>query len=282
MTKKFKYLIALAAILSPCFGATVTTAYIPGLDDGTVRRDTVNIGGVAGDFAGYSVPGATVKTLYINLVRSEAGIANANPTGITSFPSTIKDIWITGNALSLNTVIGAAARALPTPSDNTTIHFALTTAPAAAVTWFQAALPSKCKIIIEKDSADPLLTNFLNTSFDSLTVGSPITLPGAITIRAKVSRLSTLSESDALTRALITMAGATTFSKATKGISLAGAFAATFSDSSELVDPAAAVTGYTIAAGKELKLIGSNASARFPISTSITRGAGSKFTVIDR
>lgn len=285
MKKHFKILAIVAgAIWSQGWGATVTT-YTPGIEEAStgIRRDTL-LCGTAGNFNGYTDPVvATTKALYITLVNlTGAAVANGAVTTATTLPAAIKDLWILGDATDYVTVAGGPTFALPTPAAGTTVHFLLSVAAGAALTnWFQAVLPSTCKIVVEPGSADPCLRG-LGTSIPQVTLGASVALPATVTTIAKLSRHAKTTEANAAAQAQLTMAGPTTFTSGISGCSLAGAFIATVNASSTVVDPATISVLYSVAAGKELQIIGKNATPLYGANSIITLASGAKFSAVRR
>lgn len=279
MKKQLKILAVLTGVvLSHGFGATTT--YIPGLEeDCGERRDTISVGG-AGHFNGYTPPSVKIKKLYINLVPAVPGVLNAADTTYSTLPTTVKDLYITGDSSSYGALVTSANLGLPTPAPGTVLHFALTTS-AIVTNWFKAPLPTTCPVIVEPGSQDPFLVGLNTTSLYSLILGSSITLPGGINKVGSLKRHKSILETSSSTNARLTISGATTFSSGIQGASLGGAFGVTVGDNSEIVDPVN-ITGYTVSPNKKLEIIGSLSSVVFPVSTANNLGSGSKFSAIQR
>ncbi len=164
LNKSFKYLFAFVATTASCFGSTT---YITGIEEekDSMRCDTI-LTGSAGSFNGYTEPSAAISTLRVTFVRvSDAG-SSISPTAFSRFPSTIKDIYFFGNTSDLGTLIGNGAKyALPTPGDNTTIHFSLSAVPSDSnLCWFTHQPGKNVRKIIEPNSVNPyaLNTSLLN------------------------------------------------------------------------------------------------------------------------
>jgi hypothetical protein len=279
MKKQLKILAVLTgAVLSHGFGATTT--YFPGLEeDCGERRDTISVGG-AGHFNGYTPPSDKIKKLYINLVPAVAGVLNNADTVYDTFPTAVKDLYITGDSRGYGTLVNAANLGLPTPAPGTVLHFALKTS-AIVTNWFKASLPTTCPVIVEPGSADPFLVGLQTTSLNSLILGISIILPVGITKVTSLKRHKSILEASSSTNARLTISAATTFSGGIKGASLGGAFGVTVGDNSEIVDPVD-ITGYTVSPNKKLEIIGSAFPAVFPVSTANNLGSGSKFSAIQR
>ncbi len=273
MITYFKYIFTTIAIIGSYLGAT-TTAYIPGDEAPTAkfRNDIIRIG-AAGGFNGFTAPGRNCKALYITLVESGTP-AQPNSTYTNSYTgsgeiprlsSTIKDVWIKGDAVGFDTLVsGGAAYALFTPAAETTIHFLLTRAPDASPhSWFQGPLLAKCRLVIEPESADPFINTVLPMAGGNIIIGSAVSpeigfsaLLNTISAPCPIQRYPSMAAKNAHDKALITLSEATTFPSPVNGISLSGPYPVTFNATSDLVDPGAdsAEAGYTIAAHKTLSI----------------------------
>lgn len=254
MIKYFKYIFAFFFIINACYA---TTTYTDGLDNGinTTKNDAILIGSHTGSFAGYAAPSATIKALVINFVQSGTvpGGAIATAFPVSTFPNTLKDLWIEGDATGFDVLVnGIAGNALPTPPNNCTIHFNLTAAPASDPGhWFRAPLGANCRIVVEPTSADPFLGGALTglTSSNLLVLGANVVLPAGLTnIPFKIQRHPSITAMNAGARARLTMSAATTFNAAVNGISIGGA-ESSFAKTSDIIDPDAGVGSITVNGG---------------------------------
>jgi hypothetical protein len=269
MIKQFKYILAIATTIGSYLGAATT--YIPGseLANGT-RSDTIRIGS-AGGFSGFTNPSRRVKTLYLTFVESRSTpAANTDYTG-TNLPTTVDDLWLEGDASAFDTLVSSGALyALPTPAINTTIHFLLSAAPSTSpLTWFKNPLPSGCRLVVEPGSADPFINTVLPLAGGNIIIGAPVApavgfsdLLASMTASCLIQRHPNIAAKNTYSLAVMTLAEATTFPYAVNGISLAGENTATFSASSDIIDPSSdsADAGYTVAAHKILTIVGSHAA----------------------
>lgn len=289
MHKNITSLLKTTAALAALFAGSQTwaaTSYAAGSEYGDTRVDTVLCSG-DGTFNGATAPGATVKKLMVNIsTNGTPELATGASTTLTKYPSTVKEIWFRGEARGLDTVLGTAgangvsAKGLPCPSAGSVVHFDLSTSPSAADTsWFSAA-PSGIIIVLERGSANPQLPDSYYASAEKVVLGMSITLNTLITVNAMLERHQQVREIDAVSLAKVTTAGASTFNKKVKGISLAGGHAITCKDDCEFVD-IAAPSAITIADRKKVTVKGVSAAPVFPASTAITRGSGSKFEIKD-
>ena len=308
MTKQFKYILALITIVGSYLEAS--TAYFPGLEVNGERSDRVRVGS-AGGFSGFTVPSSTCKKLYITFMESESPVQpNTTPTFISytgrgevyHLPSTLKDIYIMGNASNFcdlvlgNSRLGSFAPiydpsvyALPTPAANTNVHFLLTSAPhESPQTWFQDTLLAKCLLVIEPGSADPYINTVLPLAGGDILIGAPVapaagfsSLLNSATGLLCIQRHPNVAVTDAYSKAVMTLAEATTFPGHVNGISLAGAYPTTYTFKSNLVDPTAesANAGYTVGANASLAIYGPHAPLP-EISSYLVPGGTSKITVV--
>ncbi len=308
MIKQFKQILGLAATISSCYSAA--TAYIPGFElaNGS-RNDLIRVGS-AGGFSAYTDPSKDVSMLFITLVASgTAAEPNDTPTFSTytdtgmlrHLPSTIKDVYIMGDATDFSTLVlgnslhtyyspdyRPAAYALPTPAEKTTVHFCLSAAPTTSpLTWFQGPLPAGCRLVIEPGSADPFINLVLPLAGGKIIIGAPVApeagfsdLLASSTGACPIQRHPKISVDNAYSQARMTLAESTVFTFAVNGISFAGAFPITFYSSSDFIDPAAdsAETGYTVGKRTTVTVYGKH-SALPEINTTLTAGGTSKFVV---
>lgn len=258
MNKKLLLLAILALFTSHQKITAGATAYSPEalIDGSTARLDTIRVG-TAGGFDGYTAPPASVTKLYITLVPSGGAVeANNVPTfssydgttgALTYLPSTVKDLYIIGDATDWATLVlgnsgfggypyspalPAAAYGLPTPSAGTTVHFQLTDSPSVEPNlWFQGELPSECRVSIEPNSQDPHLVTVLPVNGGRVFIGSPIeTQPGfsaalnAISQPTTFTRHPAIQPNQASTKAVINLGENTVFPSKVEGISFAGAY----------------------------------------------------------
>ena len=273
MITHFKYIFTTIAIIGSYLGAT-TTAYLPGDETATskFRSDIIRIG-AAGGFDGFTAPGRNCKALYITLVESgtaaQANNVHTNSyTGSGEIPhlsSTIKDIWIEGDAHGFDTLVsGGAAYALFTPAAGTTVHFSLTRAPTdSPLSWFQGPLLANCRLVIEPESADPFINTVLPMAGGNIILGAAVSpevgfsaLLNTIPTPCLIQRHPRIAAKNAYNKAVMILSETTVFPSAVNGISLSGAYQVTFNATSDLVDPAAdsADAGYTVAAHKTLSI----------------------------
>lgn len=278
MIKTFlKTTVAVATLMtgSNVWGAS---AYTPGTAYGDTRVDTVLLG-TPGDFSLATSPDSGVKKLIINLSSDgTAGANTTNNTPITYFPNTVKEMWIRGEARSLNTVIASALFALPTPPSGCVVHFDLTTSPTGSPSAWFVTTPTDIQIVLEKGSADPKLPLAYYQNAAKIIMGMSISLANPV-LNASIERQSSVREKDASALARLTVTGAGTFNKKVKGISYTGGVALTFNEDAELVDVGTVPSGITMAKGKKLKIKGVNAAPVFPASTAVTLNSGSKIEV---
>lgn len=254
MIKYFKYILAFFFIIDACYA---TATYTDGLDNGinTTKNDVLLIGSHTGSFAGYAAPSSAIKALVINFVQSGTAPGGAITTAfpVSTFPSTLKDLWIEGDATGFDVLVNSVAgNALPTPPNNCTIHFNLTTAPASDPGyWFRAPLGANCRIVVEPTSADPFLGSVLTglASSNLLVLGKNVVFPAGLTsIPFKIQRHPRITSMNAGANARLTMSAATTFNAAVNGISIGGA-ASTFVQTSGIIDPQPGVGAITVNGG---------------------------------
>jgi hypothetical protein len=270
------FLVLSIAMISMLIAAT-PTLYVCGVEDlaRRTRHDTLNVETAAGSLSAYTAPSASINSLIIQFVGN-AGVASSVLT-TTTIPATVKDVWLIGSALGYDTVTNGGFATLPLPvlGGATTIHFALTTAPATAARWF-TSLPSDCKILVEP-GVDPLLENILGFSSARITLKRSIDSGTAATITPRVIKDSSIPSVLAASNARITMGANTTFSGGLTGVSLSGAYVATINGSSEVIDPTG-ITGCTLATGIDLTVI-ATASGTSPLNLGITTlGTGASIT----
>jgi hypothetical protein len=208
---------------------------------------------------------------------------------IPHLSSTIKDIWIEGNAHGFDILVeGGRQFALPTPAAHTTIHFLLTRAPRTSpLTWFQSALPEGCRLVVEPGSADPYVNTVLPLNGGRIIIGAPVApaigfsslLAGIQTAgyHCPIQRHPSIAAKNAYNKALITLSEPTIFPSPVNGISLSGPYPVTFNATSDLVDPSAdsADAGYTVAAHTTLSIDAARAAhATLPGIRSILKAGG--------
>jgi len=308
MNKKFKYILSIVTIFVSYIEAS--TCYFPGLEVNGERSDLIRVGS-AGGFSGFTVPSSACKKLYITFMESESRIEpNIVPTfssytdsdEVYHLPSTLKDIYIMGNTThfcdlvlgnsrhgSFAPIYDPSAYALPTPAANTNVHFLLTSAPRETPhTWFQGPLLAKCLLVIEPGSADPHINSVLPLAGGDILIGAPVApkagfsaLVNSATGLLCIQRHPNIDVTDAYSKAVITLAEATTFPGHVNGISLAGAYPTTYTFKSNLVDPTAesANAGYTVGAKASLAIFGPHAPLP-EISSYLVPGGTSKITVV--
>jgi len=270
MVKRLKYFFLSISVFYACANAASTTIYTVGEEQRVpggktvkyFRNDSILVG-TAGGFDECTAPKSNCETLQITFEQSgSTPEANNMATGISSFPQTLKTIWIKGDATGFDALVsGGLQYALPTPAANTLIRFALTNAPTSApLGWFQGPLPVGCIVSIEPNSADPFINATFPANGGSIFVGSRISpAPGfsALLAGSKVviQRHPNLSVALADTAPLV-ISEDTTFSGSVCGISMDGNYRSTFTKSSNIISPTAAsgIGGYTIAANKNLQL----------------------------
>lgn len=273
------------------------TAYTSGANENngqnTIRNDILAIGSQLGSFAGYADPtGQTAGnvTTILNLAFVKSGETPNGPIetpfSTPSFADTLKDIWITGDATNFDILVGGLARnALPTPPDGCTVHFLLSNAPASdPVYWFQSALGSGCRVVVEPGSADPKLGSVLSglTSTNTLVVGNNLAFPASLSsVPFKIQRHPKIPGSSASTRARITLGANTIFSAPVYGVSLGGAyttgFAAFSKPASYIIDPQSNLGAITanssdLSTGTSLTLVA--LSAPLPTLRTYVNGTG--------
>lgn len=261
--------------------AASPTLYVCGVEDivNRTRHDTLNVETEAGSLSAYTAPSTSITSLIIEFVGN-VGLASSVLT-TTTIPSTIKDVWLIGNALGYDTVTNGGFATLPLPvlGGATTIHFALTSAPETAARWF-TSLPTDCKILVEP-GVDPLLERILGFSSASITLKRSINSGSAVTIASRVIKDSSIPAVLAASNARITMGANTTFSNGLTGASLAGAYVATINGSSETIDPSG-ISGCTLATSVDLTVI-ATASGASPLSLGTTTiGTGASITQIQQ
>lgn len=321
MNKK-SLLLAILAIFTSYQEITAgATVYSPEalIENSTARIDTIRAG-TAGGFNGYTAPPTSVTKLYITLVPSGGAVeANNVPTfssyngttgALTYLPSTVKDVYIIGDATDWATLVlgnsgfggyyysprfPAAAYGLPTPSAGTTVHFQLTNLPSVEPNlWFQGELPSGCRVSIEPNSQDPYLGTVLPVNGGQVFIGSPIeTQPGfsaalnAISQPTTFTRHPAIQPKDASTKAVINLGEETIFPSKVEGISFAGAYEITFTAAGSapsvfLVDVAAdtAAAGINVGIDASVSAYAATPSTKpFPeFNVHIEGGNGSNFT----
>ena len=288
MIKQFKYMLGFIATISSYIEATATTCYFPGLEGLEERSDIIRIGS-SGGFADVTMPSPTCKSLYITFTKvASQAEPNIIPTngyrGIgdaPNFPSTLKDIYLMGDASDFQTLVlgntrlgptapeySPAAYGLPTPAANTNIHFLLTKRPTSSpLLWFQDELPSGCRLIIEPGSADPFINTVLPLNGGAIIIGAPVKpAVGFSNLLASMNKLCCIQRhpkvlaSEAYLKAVLTLQETTVFPSHVNGISLKGPFSVTFEANSDLVDPTAdsAGAGYIIASKRKLELYGAH------------------------
>jgi hypothetical protein len=276
----FKIFVVISIAISSMLTA-VATSYVCGSEDlvNRTRHDTLSVGTAAGSLSGYTAPSSSITSLTIQFV-GDIGVESTAALAPT-IPSTVTNLWLIGDATGYDTVTqgGNAALPLPTLGGKTTIHFALTTAPAAAARWF-TSLPTDCKILVEP-GVDPLLERIVSFSSASITLKRSIDLGSAATITPRVIKDSSIPAVLAALSARITMGADTTFSGGVTGVSLSGAHVATLNGSSEVVDPNN-ISGYTLAAGIDLTVIATAAgTSPFNLGTT-TLATGASITQIQQ
>lgn len=277
----FKIFVVVSMAISSMLTA-VATSYVCGSEDlvNRTRHDTLSVGTAAGSLSGYTVPSSSITSLTIQFVGNIGGVESTTVLAPT-IPSTVTNLWLIGDATGYDTVTqgGNAALPLPTLGGKTTIHFALTTAPAAAARWF-TSLPTDCKILVEP-GVDPLLERIVSFSSTSITLKKSIDLGSAATITPRVIKDSSIPAVLAALSARITMGADTTFSGGVTGVSLSGAHVATLNGSSEVIDPDN-ISGYTLAAGIDLTVIATAAgTSPFNLGTT-TLATGASITQIQQ
>ncbi len=282
MIKQLRYVLLFIAIIGLQLDAA--TKYTPGIEADGKRMDSILMGSEGG-FNGFTQPSNRCTELYINLGVSNSQPAPNNiPTNSyrgsgtpPSLPSTLKHLYIYGNASYFDTLVlgntlsgpdapiyPAVAYALPTPARGTVIHFSLTQPPASSpLTWFQSPLPANCTLVIEIGSADPYTITMLPLAGGHLVIGSNVnfasgfsSLLGSATKPVVIQRHPEVDANDAYLHAVATLEENTTFRWAVWGISLNGAYSSTFDVNSEIIDPAedAANAGIAIASGEKLSI----------------------------
>jgi len=274
------------------------TSYRPGLLLGDCRRDTIETG-CAGGFSGFTVPYSACKELHISFMRSGT-VAAANTILTNSYtgsgavpylPTTVDDLWLEGDATDFATLVsGGVQYGLPTPGVKTTIHFLLSAAPTTSpLTWFQGALPSGCRLVIEPGSADPFINTVLPLAGGHIIIGAPVApeagfsaLLAGMTGPCRIQRHPKVAVGDAASQALITLAETTRFPYAVNGISLTGGYATTFGATSDIVDPTAdsASAGYIVDERSVLTILRSRGHTELPaISSYLVPGGTSNIVV---
>ena len=221
-------------------------SYFPGPDaaDSTVnwRFDRVLCNQGSG-FTHYTAPSASITNLVMSIGTASSVIANTSATAITTLPSTVTTLWITGDASNIDTVCGSASNCqLPTPSaPSGTLRFALTSGPSSTCKWFCGNLPNGWTVSIEPHSADPKLgTGILDRALTNpISVGNTagLSLPsGGFTLNAPLSRKTGLSTYPPLT---LTDAN-TTFAGAVSNLALNNStYASIFTATSTIASPSA-------------------------------------------
>lgn len=244
-----KYILACMLGIGTSYYAA--TAYVPGLEnEGGARDDTFRIGAESGGASGYTAPSSSITSLTIDFVQSGTAPAGviSSPFAVATFPSTLKKLYLTGNATGFNTLVnGVAGNALPKPPAGCEVHFSLTTGPAAdPVYWFQSDLESDNIVYVDPLSADPYLGGVLANlvSTNTLYLGTNIALPAAVTeLNCLVKRNAAITQANTATKARLTAAANLTFKSAVSGISIGGAYSFGFDENSLIIDPQSNVTG---------------------------------------
>jgi len=130
----------------------------------TSRSDSIIIGG-AGGFHGYTPPSPKCTVLYINFSCSADAVEpNTMLTSFPSFPPTVQEIWLQGDARGYDTLVQNGAEfALPDPATETIVRFNLSNAPTTSPrSWFKTpSLAAGCWLCIEPFSQDPHIDNVL-------------------------------------------------------------------------------------------------------------------------
>lgn len=249
-------------------GADLNNAAIP-------RLDVIQIGS-AGGFSGYTAPLANTSTIGINLAQSgTTGTLNSTLCGTAALSDTVKLLEISGDATNFDVVCGTASGyQLPTPPAHCFIRFLLTTGPSNPCEWFQASIPATCCVYIQPGSADPQLTSGILGIACNLIIGSATQgLNGGISISAAVATVnSIISNYSAGQHPILTLNSNTTFANAVNGISLSGAFAATFNTTSNIVSPtlsgANKISELIVGTGVTLTVNSAGAVTALPITLS--------------
>ncbi len=309
MIKQFKYMLGFIATISSYIEAA--TCYFPGLEGLEERSDIVRIGS-SGGFDGFTMPSATCESLYITFIKTASPLEpNSIPTNsyrgtgdAPKLPSTLKDIYLMGDASDYATLVVGNTRhgpeapeyspstyALPTPAANTNIHFLLTRGPTTSpLLWFQDTLPAGCRLIIEPGSADPCINTVFPLNGGAIIIGAPITpAVGFSSLLASAAKLCDVQRhpkvpaSEAYLKAVMTLQERTIFPGYVNGISLNGAFEVTFKANSDLVDPTAnsAGAGYVIEPKRTLSLYSSHAPLP-AIASYMEPGGSSKIIVVKK
>ncbi len=225
------------------------TTYIPGTDENNSaipRQDVISIGG-SGGFSAYAAPLANTRTLSITLTQTGIpGISNSIACSAATFPNTLKELRLCGDATYFDLVCGTGS-GLPTPPANCNIRFMLTTGPTNPCSWFQSAIPASCCVYIQPGSADPMLTTGILDVPCNLNIGNALSstsgglnngVNGGISIPAAISTVnSIISVKNSSAHPILTLNANTIFANAVHGVSLSGHYTATFNKTSDIYAP---------------------------------------------